>query len=252
MNFKTFYYLNSYKIFLYFFLLAFACQIFFWKKTEKIHTSFDLVPPAPNAYLTSVLSLGDNEFLFRILAARLQNSGDVFAGFVALKNYDYSRVYDWMKALDRLNSRSSLVPGLASYYYAQTQKVEDNYYIVKYLDEHAMLDLDANWWWLMQAVFIAKKELKDINLAIELADKLAKNEAKNAPFWTKYLNAVLRESKGDNCMIFEVMQNLVGDLNNNKENSLEKLDMERYFIKHHLEKLRLENFNPAKCRQKKS
>lgn len=211
--------------------------------------AFDLVPPAPTRYLTSTLALGDDEFLFRILAARLQNSGDVFAGFVSLKNYDYSRIYDWMKMLDGLNAKSNLVPALASYYYSQTQNLEDNRYIVKYLDEHAALDLNANWWWLMQATFIAKKELNDLNLAIELADKLAQNEAPNAPFWTKHLNAVLREKTGDSCMMFGVVENSVKDLNEKANKiSAEQLDFERLFFKIHLQKLQDEKFDPRKCR----
>jgi hypothetical protein len=254
MNFKFFYHLNSHKIFFYLFLGTFACQIFFWKETEKTRASFELIPQVPNKYALSIFSLGDNEFLFRVLATRLQNSGDVFAGFAALKNYDYTRIYDWMKMLDGLNDKSVMVPSLASYIYSQTQNKDDNYLIVKYLDEHAAIDLDNNWWWLMQAVFIAKKDLQDMNLAIELADKLAKNEAKNAPSWTRFMNAVLREKTGDNCAIFRVVENLVQDLNRKDGTKLSagELDLQRHFIKSHLDKLKEEKFDPKKCHYKKS
>lgn len=85
-DFRFFYHLYSHKIFFWFFAIFFCLQLFFWHKTENIKPNLDLVPPAPSKYLISAASLGDKEFLFRVMATRLQNSGDVFAGFVALKN----------------------------------------------------------------------------------------------------------------------------------------------------------------------
>lgn len=250
MNFRIFYHANSHKIFLYFFLLAFACQIFFWKKTEKFKSSFDIVPPAPNQYLISAISLGDKEFLFRALAMRLQNSGDVFAGFVPLKNYDYSRIYDWMTTLDTLNSTSNFVPALASYYYAQTTKAEDSYYIIDYLDEHSSKDIDANWWWLFQAIFIAKKNLQDLDRALELAKKLAQNEAPNAPFWTKQMPAFIGEEKGDACLAFGVIQKLIKESESGvRQVKPEEMNFMRHFISERLSKLKKQKFDPRKCKK---
>ncbi len=248
MNYKTFYHLNSHKIFFYLFILAFLCQIFFWKKTEKIIAPFDLVPPAPTKYLTSALSLGDQEFLFRLLATRLQNSGDVFAGFVALKNYDYSRIYDWMTALDRLNAKSSFVPALASYYYAQTQKHEDNKYIVKYLDEHSSKNIDDDWWWMMQAALIAKSSLKDLNLAASLAEKISLSNNPNIPFLAKNMPAFIRAQLGDHCLLFHLIEGLIKEnKNQNREISSEELNLTRFFIAKRLDELKKAKFNPAKC-----
>lgn len=248
MNYKIFYHLNSHRIFFWLFILAFACQIFFWKKTEKIHVAFDIVPPAPSKYFISAASLGDNEFLFRILTMRLQNSGDVFAGFVSLTNYDYSRIYDWMKMLDSLNPKSHFVPALASYYYAQTTKHEDTRYMVNYLEEHSSSDIDANWWWLFQAVFIAKDILGDMNRALELSQKLAKNNAKDAPFWTKQMPAFISEKMGDGCMAFSVIKKLITESENGqKQIKPEEMNFMRHFINERLAHLKNRKFDPRKC-----
>jgi hypothetical protein len=252
MNYKIFYHLNSHKIFLYLFLAVFACQIFFWKQTEKHHAPFDLVPPAPNQYLLSALSLGDDEFLFRSLALRFQNSGDVFAGFVALKNYDYLRIYQWMKTLDTLNIKSNLVPSLASYYYSQTQKSEDTRYVINYLDEHSASDVDANWWWLFQAMYIAKINLKDLNVALDIAYKLAKNNVKSAPLWTKQAPAFILAEMGNNCLAFSVIENLIKESQNGaRQLSAEEMNFMRHFINDRLTKLKNEKFDPTKCHSKK-
>jgi hypothetical protein len=246
---RLFYHLNSHKIFFYFFLLAFACQIFFWKKTENLKPRFDIVPPAPNKYLVSALSLGDKEFLFRVLGARLQNSGDVFAGFVALKNYDYSRIYQWMKTLDGLNSKSNFTPALASYYYAQTQKSADTIYIVDYLDEHSSADLDTKWWWLIQAIYIAKNQLHDFDRALDLANKLSKTKAENAPFWVKEMPAFVAEGMGDGCMAFDIISKLIKESESGVHKiNAEQMNFMRYFINERLAKLKTQKFDPKKCR----
>lgn len=248
MNYKIFYHLNSHKIFFYLFCIVFTCQIFFWKKTEKLIPPFDIVPPAPNQYLISATSLGDKEFLFRILALRLQNSGDIFAGFVALKNYDYLRIYQWMKALDTLNDKSRLVPSMASYYYSQTQKTEDTRYIVNYLDEFASRDIDNQWWWLFQASYIAKINLKDMDRALELAYKLSTNNAVNAPLWTKQLPAFLHANMGDGCMAFGVIEKLIKESESGQRQiKPEELNFMRHFINDRLSKLKAQKFDPRKC-----
>jgi hypothetical protein len=250
MTFDLFYHINSHKIFFWLFLFTFAFQIFFWKETEELKPSFDIVPPAPNQYLVSALSLGDNEFLFRALATRLQNSGDVFAGFVALKNYDYSRIYQWMKMLDGLNDKSHFVPSLATYYYAQTTNKPDTRYIIDYLDEHSIKDIDANWWWLFQAVYIATNSLKDMDRALDLAKKLAQNNAKNAPLWTKQMPAFIGEQMGDGCLAFGVVQKLINESENGtRQIKPEEMNFMRHFINDRLTKLKKQNFNPSKCRK---
>jgi hypothetical protein len=248
MNKEIFYHLNSHRIFFWLFIAAFCCQLFLWHKFENFKTPSDIVPQAPNQYLVSASSFGDNEFLFRILAMRLQNSGDVFAGFVSLKNYDYSRVYDWMTALDTLNDKSRLVPSLASYYYSQTTKKEDNRYIVKYLEEHSIKNIDANWWWLFQAVFIAKANLKDLDLALDLAKKLAQNNAKEAPFWTKQMPAFISAEKGEDCVAFKLIQELIIESESGKYKvSPDDMGFMRHFINERLSKLKNQKFDPKKC-----
>lgn len=249
MNFRIFYHLHSHRIFLWLFVAAFACQIFFWKKTERVHAAFDIVPPAPSRYLVSAISLGDDEFLFRALALRLQNSGDVFAGFTSLRNYDYSRIYDWMTLLDSLNPKANFVPSLASYYYSQTPKKEDTRYIVNYLEEHSRNDVDANWWWLFQGVFIAKKS-GDMPRALDLARLLAKNNVQTAPLWTKQMPAFISEEMGDGCMAFEVISKLISESESGvRQVKPEEMNFMRHFITERLAKLKKQGFDPRKCKK---
>lgn len=252
-DFKLSYHLNSHKIFFYLFIITFACQIIFWKKTENIKPEFEILPPPPTQYFIRAASLGDDEFLFRILATRLQNAGDVFAGFVSLKNYNYSYLYGWMKALDELNYESNLAPSLAAYYYAQTQKKEDTKYVLQYLDEHASQNIDEKWWWMFQAIYIAKNSLHDMDLALSLAYKLSQNNSKTAPLWTKQMPAFIHEErrgKGDECFAFEVIENLIHENESGERKiSPEEMNFMRGFINERLKKMRTNGFNPKLCKK---
>ena len=150
--------------------------------------------------------------------------------------------------LDGLNSRSNFVPSLASYYYAQTTKSEDTRYIVDYLDEHSATNIDTNWWWLFQAVFIAKNNLGDMKLALNLANKLAKNNAENAPLWTKQMPAFISEEMGDGCMAFGVIQKLINESESGaRQVKPEEMNFMRHFINTRLKKLKNQKFDPRKC-----
>jgi hypothetical protein len=250
MSFRLFYHIYSHKIFFWLFIVTFVAQIFFWKQTENIKPSFEIIPPVPSQYLVSTLSLGDNEFLFRVLGTRLQNSGDVFAGFVALKNYDYSRLYQWMTMLDGLNPKSNFIPALAAYYYAQTQNKPDTRYIVDYLDQHSSRDIDNKWWWLFQGTYIAKNNLGDMNRALEMAEKLSSNNSPSAPFWTKQMPAFLYEEMGDGCMAFTVIEKLIKESESGERQiSAQEMNFMRVFINQRLAKLQKQKFDPRKCKK---
>jgi hypothetical protein len=247
---KIFIYRNINKIYFNFFAVIFVVQIFFSLKVENVRVKLDIVPPLPTKYLINAISLGDNEFLFRILSARIQNSGDVFAGFLALKQYDYYKLYQWFLLLDELDSRSNIMPALASYYYAHTQNYPDTKYIVNYLETHASKDLDNKWWWLFQAIDIARVKLHDDDLALKLAYKMSENRSKTAPLWTRQMPAFLYEKKGNSCMAFKIIENIIKESEAGvMQISQKEMNFMKRFIRDKLSKLKQDAFDPSACRQ---
>lgn len=249
MQKEIFFHLNSHKIFFWVFVVALFLQIFFWKSYIKdFKKEVEPVPAAPSKYLRSAFSMGDDEFLFRILGSRLQNSGDIFAGFITLKKYDYKRIYDWMKSLDELNYESNFIPSLASYYYSQTPIKNDSNHIINYLDEHASKNLNKKWWWMLQAVYVAKKSLQDNDVALKLAKKLSKNTSSSSPLWTKQLYAFLLKEKGDDCLSFSILSKMLKKIENEKTKiSKGELEYTRFYIRQRLISLKKNKFSPKKC-----
>ncbi len=247
LRFKLYYNLN--RIFISIFLLCFVGQFIFWLQTEKVKPSVYIVPPLPSLASIKAFSFGDEQFYFRILALKIENAGDSFGRFSALKNYDYATLYQWFKILESLDNRSIYIPTLASSYFSQTQKKEDTRYIVQYLDEFASRDVDKYWWWMVQAFYIANSTLKDYPLALKLAYKLSENKNEEAPIWTKQLPAFVHTKLGEDCAAFLFINKILQD-DQTGEHKIKVEDMEfmRHFIKQRLESLKKKNFDPNQCK----
>lgn len=184
------------RLFLPLFYLTLAAQVVFWQFTHHIRPDMSIVPPVPGAAEVKALAFGDEQFYFRRLAFEIQNSGDTFGRFTALKEYDYSKLYLWFKLLDTLDPVSNFIPALASYYYSQTQHTPDVRYIVNYLEQHADYDPPKKWWWMAQAVYIANQKLKDKRLALRLAYKLAAIPG-DLPIWARQMPAFIHADLGE-------------------------------------------------------
>lgn len=173
-----------------------AGQITFWLFTKEIKPDMDIVPPVPGELEVKALSFGDEQFYFRRLAFQIQNAGDTFGRFTALKDYDYKKLTMWFDLLDSLDPVSNLVPAMASYYYSQTQNTPDVRYIVDYLERHVAFDPPQKWWWMAQAVYIANQKLHDKQLALRLAYKLAAIPG-DLPIWARQMPAFIHADLGE-------------------------------------------------------
>ena len=247
-KYRLFFHLNSHIIFLYFFLLILLFQIIFWSKTENIKPKFNILPNAPSHNLIKIISFGDNEFLFRILALRIQNAGDIFGGFSSLNNYDYSLLYQWLKILDSLNSKSNLTPSFASYYFGHTSSKEKAIYIAKYLEEHSVKNINEKWWWMFQAIYIATNSLQNKELALKFAYELSKANS-GAPLWTKQMPAFINLKYGNRCAAFKIISNIITESNAaGTKIKAKELNFMRYFINERLSEFEKQKFNPYSCK----
>lgn len=248
---RLYFYSNSHRIFFKCFFICLLAQVIFWFKTEKFHPPIQLFPQAPSETAIKAMSFGDKEYLFRILGVRMINSGDIFAGFAPLKNYDYQRIYDWMKIMDGLNNQSFSVPYIASAYYSNVDDKEKNFLLVKYLNEFAEENPQKKWIFFHFAGQIARYKVRDMKLSQSLAKKVSLVKGNNLPLIHRQSYAFISEEMGEGCIAFEEMKR-IEDLVQKGE--LTASSKERAFIKYYLESrlLRLDNgkFNPKKCRNR--
>ena len=240
---------NLHRIFIGLFLLFFIGQFIFWHKTENIKPDIHVVPPLPSKHSVAALSFGDPQFYFRVKALAIENAGDSFGRFSALRDYDYALLYQWFKMLDGLDDKSSYIPSLAATYYSQTQNPYDTKYLIKYLEEYSSRDVDKYWWWMFQAFFMANNSLKDHEWALKLAKKLSLNENVDAPEWSRQLPAFVYKKMGKDCDAFLFVKKIIDDNDSGKKViAAKEMDFMRLFIKETLERLKEKNFDPKSCK----
>jgi hypothetical protein len=106
---------------------------------------------------------------------------------------------------------------------------------------------------LFQATFIAKRDLKNYDLSLKIANKLAQNQAKTAPLWTKKMPAFISAEMGNNCLALNIISHILQDYekqNNTKENSQEivkEINFMKFFIEKQIHLLKQQNFNAKQC-----
>jgi hypothetical protein len=215
-------------------ILFLLLQGIFWYKTNLIKPEMMIVPNVPGEATVKALSFGDEQLYFRVLALELQNMGDTYGRFTALKNYNYKKLAQWFTLMDSLDSQSNFIPSLASYYFSQTQNKPDVRYIVDYLDMHGSRDPAKKWWWLSQAVYLSNHVLNDKARALEISMKLAKAPGKDIPLWARQMPAFIHEQLGEKDEALVIIQSI---MQNEKNISDSELNFMHYFIKDRLNKI---------------
>ncbi len=176
----------------------FLClNIVSWLWVRDTQVSWSNVPPPPKKEYASSYGLGDDSFAYRINAIMIQNLGDTGGRVTSLEDYDYKRLADWFYLQDTLDSRSSFIPYMAAYYFGAVQKPEKYRPVIGYLDHVGGRDYNENWRWLLHAIYFARFKLGDVDLALDLAYKLAEDDNEDLPSWTKQMPAFVLTQKGE-------------------------------------------------------
>jgi hypothetical protein len=209
-----------------------SLQAAFWWQSFGRLPDLGVVPPLASHQEMELLSFGDRELYFRIMAFRLNNTGDTFGRFTALKEYNLEKLYHWFSRLDTFNHRSNHLPALAAYYFSQTQKTEDIHYMVDYLYEHSKDDPKHYWWWLTQATYIAMHKLKDSDYALKIASRL--EGVTGIPHWAQQMPAFVHEQRGELDGAYAIMR---GILEQQETLSQGELNYMRYFMEERLKRV---------------
>ena len=206
-------------------------QVAFAWNVKDIRPELGYVPTPPSAEFIDGLALGDRQFLFRILALTIQNSGDTFGRFSPLKLYNYEDLRSWLYLQDILDPKSDYMPSLAAYYFSQTQTVADISYLVDYLYDHAKQDVTNKWWWLMQTIYLANHKLKNPDLALEVAKPLRNSEL---PVMAQQLLAIVHEQRGEIDQAFDIIKEIQRNVEDIPDKELRYMN---YFAEERLKRL---------------
>lgn len=218
-----------------------SCNILFWSATHHIRPELGVVPPVPGKEELALLKMGDDQFYFRALALQMQNTGDTYGRFTALRKYDMGRLSLWFTLLDTLDARSDMMPAMAAYYFSQTQNAQDVRPLVEYLYAHSTRDIEHKWWWLLQSIYLAQYRLQDMDLALKVSQPLLHQ---SVPIWAQQMAAVVREKRGEMDDALAIMESIKNNAEAIPERDLKYMV---YFVKERLNRLdKLKEFEHLK------
>lgn len=179
------------------------------------------VPPAPSVVGATASFLGDAELAYRSLALTLQSFGNDTGQVQALKDYNYENLGTWFDVTDHLNPHSDYVPFLAGYYFGGSQDPSKLMPVIQYLRRVGTYPEADKWRYLGQAVFLAYHKMKKPELALELADELAKTYKPGMPAWPLQMKAILASKMGEKEMAYNMMLDAI----QNKKEGLDPIEI---------------------------
>ncbi len=206
-------------------------QVAVWSQTNQYLPRLGLLDQVPSSVEAKLSSIGDDQLYFRIAAIQLQNAGDSFGRFTALRDYNYELLRDWMMFMDDFDSQSNFLPAISSYYYSNTQRPADNQYIIEYLEKRYDQSPVENWWWLAQAVHLALNKMEDRPLALRLAYKLAATPYEKMPRWAQQMPIFVLEKMGEREQALAIVKDLANKYNNYSQGEINFMN---YFIQERL------------------
>ena len=168
-----------------------------WFYARPIKVQWQNVPPAPSEFSAHATGLGDYNLSYRMIGFMLQNIGQVDGQTQSLKAYNYAELEDWFFKSYELLPQSNYVPILAAYYYGAVPDAEKVRHVISFLKVAGNDPTKDRWRWLVHAIFLARHKAKDLDLAYELAEILRDVESNNKPGWTKWMTAMIRNTKGE-------------------------------------------------------
>ena len=178
-------------------LITLGLQGAFWWQTRELQAGWEGVPPAPSNQVAKALAMGDGQFLYRAATFVLQNMGDEGGRVTPLKDYDYQRLGQWFSLLDRFDPQSEFLPVLVGYYFSQSQNPDDVRIVISFLAHIAIRDPERNWRWLAHAIYLARHRVKDMDLALSLAYRMAAIKSPGIPIWARQMPAFVLADVGE-------------------------------------------------------
>ena len=216
-------------------IVVLGLNIALWLMVRGEREKWMNVPPAPDSRYAAAYGLGDAQLAYRSLALIIQNMGDTGGRTTSLADYDYYELVKWFFLEDLLDPLSNHVPYLAAFYFGGVQDPEKFRPVIDYLVKDGSRPEGEKWRFLAHAVYLARFELEDSDLALSLANKLARVNNPHMPGWTRQMRAFVMNAQGKKdaayALLMEMLQTEPEKLAPNEGNFLRWYICERVLEK---------------------
>ncbi len=159
---------------------------------RSLRVSFtQLSQPADSSFYRS-LAMGSDQLWSYLLTLNVQLHDNQKGRHVNYRHLDYQVLRQWLLTLYEMNPQSDYPAFLASRIYSQVNDPSKIRLMIKLIDELFERDPQQHWRRMTEACLLAKHQLQDLPLALDLAQKVAAlPKSYDLPFWARDMQLVL-------------------------------------------------------------
>jgi hypothetical protein len=121
---------------------------------------------------------------------------------------------------------------LAAYYFGAIPEVPDKAeklaHIIRYLRVVGNVESKNHWYWLAHAALIARFDVGDDNLALEIAREVQKLNNKDLPLWAREMPVFIHTAKGEEEAAHDMIINVL------RESGDDMAPQDRFVLLEHL------------------
>ena len=177
-------------------VIAFCMQVAWQALQPRPSARAEVLPaPAPVAMLRAI-SLGEPMALAQLLTLYLQAFDNQPGISIPFGDLDYPRVIAWLEAVLGLDPVGQYPLLMASQLYAQVPAEAKQRLMLDFVHRAFLRDPDRRWRWLAHCAIVAKHRLRDMPLALNYADDIARR-ARAASNWARQMRIFILEDMGE-------------------------------------------------------
>jgi len=200
--------------FLWAFALAVLLQISWGLLRPAAEARPEDLPAPPQVPQLRLAGLNDPIALAKVLMIWLQAFDNQPGISIPFNQLDYARLIEWLDRILALDERADYPLLAASRLYSQVPDDAKKRRMLEFVREKFLLAPDRRWQWLAHCIYVAKYQIKDLELALDYARTLRRNARSPAvPFWARDMEVYVLEDMGE----IEAAKVLIGGLLENGE-----------------------------------
>lgn len=162
-----------------------------WYKTSLVDAYKKLDKPSSVKYYSAV-SMGSERLLSYLMLLGVQLHDNQKGQHVSYINLNYETLKDWLLTLYELNPLSDYPAFLASRVYSQVPDESRTTQMIEVIEDLFNQNPQQHWRRMTEACLLAKHQLKDLPLALRLAQKIsALPKSIKMPYWARDMELVL-------------------------------------------------------------
>jgi hypothetical protein len=169
------------------FVVLLACQLAYHHRAQqRLDAAYQGLARPLSVTSYRGIAMGSEQLLGYLLAIRLQLHDNQAGRHFSYRWIDYGILVDWLDRITEISRGTEYPMLLASRVYSSTGDHARLRQLVEFIDRRFDDDPQLHWRRLAEACLLAKHKLGDLELALRLAEKLARQPASvQMPQWAR-------------------------------------------------------------------